>query len=198
MDDFTALARIFLAVVLGFAGWSKLRDRDGFRAVLRFLVPRAPPAATALLAGVVVGVEALLAGLLVAGFRADVAAWGTVGFLSAATAVLHMLRRRGYEGGCACFGDRAGAGPLGSLDLVRNAVLIAVSLALAHSSAAMRPLWAFPVSTIALAAATTVGVLLAYGMVAAVVSMRAAAAPVRSEHVAALARSGDRAGGRES
>ena len=195
--DIAALGRALLAIVLGFAEWAKLRDWGGFRAVLRFLLPRAPGAAIALLAAAVVGLEALLAGLLVAGFRTDVAAWGTVGFLCAATTALLVLRRRGYQGGCACFGDHAAAGPVGSLDLVRNAVLIAVSFAVTQSSMAVQPLWAFPSATIALAAATTVGVLLSYGMIAAVLAMRAAGAPVRSEHVAALVRLGDEAGGRE-
>ena len=195
--DIAALGRALLAIVLGFAGWAQLRDWGGFRAVLRFLLPRAPGAAIALLAAAVVGLEALLAGLLVAGFRTDVAAWGTVGFLCAATTALLVLRRRGYQGGCACFGDHAAAGPVGSLDLVRNAVLIAVSFAVTQSSMAVQPLWASPSATIALAAATTVGVLLSYGMIAAVLAMRAAGAPVRSEHVAALVRLGDEAGGRE-
>ena len=196
--DIAALGRAFLAVVLGFAGWTKLRDRGGFRAVLRFLVPRAPAAAIGSLAAAVVGFEALLAGLLVAGFRTDVAAWGTVAFLCVGTAALLMLRRRGYQGGCACFGDHVGDGPVGLLDLVRNAVLIAVSFAVTQSSAAVRPLWAFPVATIALAAAATVGVLLSYGMIAAVVAMRAAGAPAWNEHVAALVRSAYDTGGREA
>ena len=171
--DIAALGRAFLAVVLGFAGWAKLRDWGGFRGVLRFLMPRAPGAAIILLAVAIAGFEVLLAGLLVAGVLPDVAAWGTVGFLCAATAALLLLRRRGYQGGCACFGDQAAAGPVGSLDLVRNAVLIAVSFAVTQSSTAVQPLWAFPAATIALAAATTVGVLLSYGMIAAVVAMRA-------------------------
>ena len=194
--DIAALARALLAIVLGLAAWAKLRDRGGFRAVLRFLVPRAPAPTITSLAAAVVGFEALLAGLLVAGFQTNVAAWGTVGFLCIGTAALLVLRRRGYQGGCACFGDHAGAGPVGSLDLVRNAVLIAVSFAVAQSSVAARPLWAFPAATITLLAVTTVGLLLSYGMIAAVVAVRAAGEPTRSEHVAALVRSGDEAGGR--
>ena len=191
-----ALGRVFLAIVLGVAAWTKLRDRGGFRAVLRFLVPQAPAPTITSLAAAVVGFEALLAGLLVAGFRTDVVAWGTVGFLCVGTAALLMLRRRGYQGGCACFGDHATAGPPGSLDLVRNAALIAVSFAISQASAAARPLWAFPAATIALLVATTVGVLLSYGMIAAAVAVRAAGASGRSEQVAALVRSGDEAGGR--
>ena len=194
--DIALLCRAFLAIVLGLAAWAKLRDRGGFRAVLRFLMPRAPAAAVASLAAVVVGFEALLVGMLVAGFRTDVAAWGTVGFLFAATATLLVLRRRGYQGGCACFGDHAAAGPPGLLDLARNAVLIAVSLAVAQSSAA-RPLWEFHAATIALAVATTVGVLLSFGMIAAVVAMRAAGAPTPSEHAAAALAAPEGDGGRE-
>lgn len=196
--DIAALGRAFLAIVLGFAGWAKLHDRDGFRAVFRFLMPRVPSAAIGTLATTVVGIEALLAGLLVAGFRTDVAAWGTVGFLCVGTAVLLVLRRRGYQGGCACFGDLAPAGPVGALDLFRNVVLVAVSFALTQSSAAARPLWTFPAATIVLAAATMAGVLLSYGVMAAVVSMRAAAVPAGSEHIAARVRSGNEAGGREA
>ena len=194
--DIAALGRAFLAIVLGLAAWAKLRDRGGFRAVLRFLVPRAPEAAITSLAAAVVGVEALLAGLLVAGFQTNVVAWGTVAFLCVGTAALLVLRRRGYQGGCACFGDHGAAGPVGALDLVRNAVLIAVSVAVAQSSAAARPLWALPAATIALLAATTVGLLLSYAMIAAVVAVRAAGEPTRSEHVAALVRSGDETEGR--
>lgn len=194
--DIAFLCRAFLAIVLGLAAWAKLRDRGGFRAVLRFLMPRAPAAAIASLAAAVVGFEALLAGMLVAGFRTDVAAWGTVGFLFAATATILVLRRRGYQGGCACFGDHAAAGPPGLLDLARNAVLITVSLAVAQSSAAP-PLWEFPAATIALAVATTVGVLLSFGMVAAVVAMRAAGAPTPSEHAAAALAAPGGDGGRE-
>ena len=192
--DITALGRAFLAIVLSLAAWAKVRDRGGFRAVLRFLVPRAPAATITSLAAAVVGFEALLAGLLVAGFRTDVVAWGTVAFLCIGTAALLVLRRRGYQGGCACFGDHAAAAPPGSLDLVRNAVLIAVSFAVAQSSVAARPLWAFPAATIALLAVTTVGVLLSYGMIAAVVAVRAAGEPGRAEHVAEPSR--DEAGGR--
>lgn len=194
--DIAFLCRAFLAIVLGLAAWAKLRDRGGFRAVLRFLMPRAPAAAIASLAAAVVGFEALLAGMLVAGFRTDVAAWGTVGFLFAATATLLVLRRRGYQGGCACFGDHAAAGPPGLPDLARNAVLTTVSLAVAQSSAAP-PLWEFPAATVALAVATTVGVLLSFGMVAAVVAMRAAGAPTPSEHAAAALAAPGGDGGRE-
>lgn len=194
--DIASLARALLAIVLGLAAWAKLRDRGGFRAVLRFLVPGASaPTITSLLAAVV-GFEALLAGLLVAGLRTDAAAWGAVGFLCIGTAALLMLRRRGYQGGCACFGHHASAGPVSSLDLVRNAVLIAVSFVVAQSSATARPLWTFPVETTALLAATAVGVIVLYGMIAAVVAVRGAWAPGPSEHVAALVRSGDQAGGR--
>ncbi len=194
--DVAALGRMLLAVVLGVAAWAKLRDRGGFRAVLRFLVPRASAPTITLLAAAVVALETLLAVVLVAGFRTDAAASGAVAFLCIGTAALLVLRRRGYQGGCACFGDHAATGPPGSLDLVRNAVLIAVSLAVAQASAAARPLWALPAATIALLVATTAGVLLAYGMIAAAVAVRAAGASGRSEHVAAPLRSGDEAGGR--
>lgn len=191
-----ALGRVFLGVVLGLAAWAKLHDRGGFRAVLSFLVPRAPAPTITSLVAAIVGFEALLTGLLVVGFRTDVAAWGTVGFLCVGTTALLVLRRRGYQGGCACFGDHAAAGPPGSLDFVRNAALIAVSFAVAHSSAVARPMWAFPAATIALLVATTVGVLLSYGMIAAAVAVRAAGASGRGEHVAALVRSRDETGGR--
>ena len=193
--DIAVLGRAFLAVTLGFAGWAKLRDWGGFRGVLRFLMPRAPGAAIILLAVAIAGFEVLLAGLLVAGVLPDVVAWGTVGFLCAVTAALLLLRRRGYQGGCACFGDQA-AGPVGSLDLARNAVLIAVSFVVTQSSTAVQPLWAFPAATIALAAATTVGALLSYGMIAAVVDMRAAGARPHSGQVEALARLEGQTGGR--
>ena len=193
--DIAALGRALLTIVLGLAAWAKVRDRGGFRAVLRFLVPRAPaPTITSLLAAVV-GFEALLAGMLVGSFRTDVAAWGTVGFLCIGTAALLVVRRRGYQGCCACFGHHASAGPVSSLDLVRNAALIAVSFVVARSSATARPLWVFPVETIALLAATAVGVIVSYGMIAAVVAVRGAWAPGPSEHVAALVPSGDEAGG---
>lgn len=194
--DIAALGRAFLAVVLGFAGWAKLRDWGGFRGVLRFLMPRTPAAAIAFLAAGIVGFEVLLAGLLAAGVRTDMAAWGTVGFLCAATAALFVLRRRDYQGGCACFGNHAGSGPVGSLDVARNAVLIAVAFAVTQSAAAPQPLWALPVATITLGAATTMGVLLSYGMIAAVVAMRTAGARPRSEEVEAFVRSEDQAGGR--
>ena len=194
--DIAALGRMFLAVVLGVAALAKLRDRNGFRAVLRFLMPRAPSAAIASLASAVVAFEALLAGLLVAGFWADAAAWGTVAFLCVGTTALLVLRRRGYQGGCACFGDHAAAGPPGVLDLGRNAALIGVSFAVAHSSAEVQPLWTFPAATIALLAATTVGGLLSYGMVAAMVAVRAAGEPGRGEQVAVPLQSRDEAGGR--
>lgn len=194
--DIAALGRAFLAVVLGFAGWAKLRDWGGFRGVLRFLMPRAPAAAIAFLAAGIVGFEVLLAGLLVAGVHTDMAASGTVGFLCAATAALFVLRRRDYQGGCACFGNHTNTGLVGSLDFARNAVLIAVAFAVTQSSAVWQPLWALPVATITLGAATTMGVLLSYGMIAAVVAMRIAGARPRSEEVKAIVRSEDQAGGR--
>ena len=195
-SDIAALGRALLAVVLGFAGWAKLRDRGGFRGVLRFLMPRGPAAAIALLATAIVGYEVLLAGLLVTGFLTELAAWGTVGLLCAATTALLVLRRRGYQGGCACFGDHGAAGPVGSLDLVRNAVLIAVAFAVTQSAAAAQPLWALPAATITLGAATTMGVLISYGIIAAVVDMRAAGARPQSGQVEALVRLEDQAGGR--
>lgn len=190
------LGRALLAAVLGFAGWAKLRDWGVFRGILRFLLPRPPSAAIVLLATAIVGFEVLLAALLVTGFLIELAAWGTVGFLCAATTTLVLLRRRGYQGGCACFGDYGAAGPVGSLDFVRNAVLIAVAFAVTQSAAAVQPLWALPVATITLGAATTMGVLLSYGMVAAVVDMRAAGARPHSGQVEALARLEGQTGGR--
>lgn len=190
------LGRALLAVVLGFAGWAKVRDWGGLRGILRFLLPRPPSAAIVLLATAIVGFEVLLAGLLVAGFLMEPAAWGTVGFLCAATTALLVLRRRGYQGGCACFGDHGAAGPVGPLDLVRNAVLIAVAFAVTQSAAPVQPLWALPVATITLGAATTMGVFLSYGMVAAVADVRTAGALPQSEQIEALARLEDQAGGR--
>lgn len=192
----TALGRSLLAVVLAFAGWAKLRDWSGLHGVLRFLMPRVPVAAIAWLAATVVGLEAILAALLVSGFHAATATWATVAFLGAATAALLLLRRRGYQGGCACFGYQAAARPMGALDFVRNAFLIAVSFAITQSSLPAQPLWTFPAATIALLVATTVGVLLSYGMIAAVVAVRAAGEPGRAGHVAAPERSRDEAGGR--
>lgn len=197
IGEIAVLGRAFLAVVLGFAGWAKLRDWGGFRGVLRFLMPRWPGAAIILLAVAIAGFEVLLAGLFVAGVVPDVAVWGTVGFLCAATAALLLLRRRGYQGGCACFGGQVAAGPVGSLDLARNAVLIAVSLAVTQSSTAVQPLWALPAATIALATVTTVGVLLSYGMIGAVVAVRAAGAPGQNARVAAPVQLDGRPGGRE-
>ncbi|MCY3809870.1 MAG: hypothetical protein OXG58_10700 [Gemmatimonadetes bacterium] len=82
------------------------------------------------------------------------------------------------------------------MDLGRNAALISVSLAVAHTSAEVQPLWAFPPATIALLAATTVGVLLSYGMVTAVVAVRAAGEPGRGGQVAVPLQPRDEAGGR--
>ena len=193
-----ALGRALLAIVLGLAAWAKLRDWGGLRGVLRFLMPRVPVAAIVWLAATVVGLEAILAALLVSGFHAAAATWATVAFLGAATAALLLLRRRGYQGGCACFGYQAAARPVGALDFVRNAFLIAVSFAITQSSLPAQPLWTFPAATIALLVATAAGVLLSYGMIAAVVAVRGAGAPGRSEGVAALAPSRDEAGGREA
>lgn len=194
IGDMAVPGRALLAVVLGLAAWAKLRDWGGFRRVMAFLMPQGPATAVALVAAIVIGCEALLVGLLVAGVGTEVAGWGAVGFFCAATSALLVLRKRGYQEGCACFGNHGAKGPAGLMDLFRNAVLIAGAFAVAQPQATVQPLWALPVATIALAVATTAGVLLSYGTVVAVVAVRTTGAHPRSDAVEALVRSQEQAG----
>lgn len=178
-EELAALGRTFLATVLLVAGVAKLRNFLSFREVLQALAPRMQDPWIAGLAAVVVGLELMLAGALVAGFR--VATWGATGFLCAATLALFLLRRREYEGGCACFGEHLAAGPVGQLDFARNAGLIVVSLAVSRIATPAPPLWAFSSEMVGLIAVTTASVLLSYATVVAMLAVRAArAGPVRA------------------
>ena len=196
--NLAALGRALIATVLVFAAAAKLRDWSGFRTVMRFVAGRAPRLSIEALAVGVVGLEAALAGMLATGIAIEAATWGTVGFLCAATLALLVLRRRGYEGGCACFGERSATGSVGWLDFGRNAVLIAVALAVARSSAAAPPLWDFSAAVIGLGAATTAGMLLTYAMTTAIVAVRGATGATGGERTLAVGRSADEGGARRS
>ena len=194
--DLAAMGRALVATVLGFAAFAKVRDWGEFRAVLRFVAPRAPGPWVQVLAVGVVGLEVVLAGMLVTGIGIAAGAWGSVGFLCAATLALVVLRRRGYEGGCACFGERSATGPVGWLDLVRNAVLIAVALAVARWYGTAPPLWEFSPAVIGLGAAAIAGILLTYAMVHSMVAVQTAVAAARAQHAPSIGESPDEARGR--
>ena len=189
------MGRVLIATVFGLAVSAKLRDWSGFRAVLRFVAPRAPGLSIQALAVGVVGLEAVLAGMLVTGIGFAAGAWGAFVFLCAATLVLIVVRRRGYEGGCACFGERSATGSVGWLDFGRNAVLLAVALEVARSSAAASPLWESSAAIIGLGAATTAGILLTYAMIDSMVAVRTAVGATRAERTLAVGRSAGEGGG---
>lgn len=177
--EVVALSRVLLATVLLLAASGKLREWRAFHDVLRSLGLDGLRGGwiTAFAAGVV-GLEGALAGLLVTGRNVEAAAWGTTGFLCVATLALLILRRRGYEGGCGCFGEPSARRRVGWPDFVRNAALVTVSVGVLFAATGpgpVPPLWALPAATLALGAAATAGALLSYLMADAAASLRALA-----------------------
>ena len=115
---------LVLAGVFAWAGAAKVVDR---RATARSFRALGLPGTTVLTTGVPVAELALAAGLvLVPGVAAPLA----VGLLAAFSVVLGRALRDGVAVGCGCFGT-ARRGPVSSRDLVRNAVLAALGLAVA-------------------------------------------------------------------
>ncbi|MYC87712.1 MAG: hypothetical protein F4X22_05670 [Gemmatimonadales bacterium] len=167
------LAAVFLVAV-----YSKMRERSALRAVLRFLAPSMGPRVHALVAVAVLAAEGALAGLLIVGLSAEIVLVGVIGFLAVTTLALGVLRMRGYEGGCACFGERSARGTVGWPDLLRNGILGAVTVAalllVVASGAETPPLWTFPFPGVAAAAAVTASVVLSYTMLDGILAVRSA------------------------
>lgn len=113
---------LLLAVVLGWAAGSKLRDPAAFRAVLRKLVPSG---ATSLSLAVPL-VEFALAILLLSGWRARACATAAAILLAIFSGALLRMHRL-HVGGCGCFGERASGGAV-ARGLVRNALLAGAAL----------------------------------------------------------------------
>ncbi len=154
MSDIGTAAAVLLALVLSWAGITKLRSparTEGSFTAMGLPAPRA------LAVGVPCAELVLAIGLVVAPAPA---ALGAVVLLSAFTGVLGVLLRRPEPVACGCFGSAAAA-PVGAADLVRNAGLLA---------AASAALWAEAVTAPTLPAAIAVtsaaaSVLMAMGLV---------------------------------
>jgi hypothetical protein len=115
---------IALAAVFAWAGAAKAVDR---RTTARSFRALGLPGGALLTTGVPVAELALAGGLVLA---PAVAAPVAFGLLVAFSVVLGRARRDGVAVGCGCFGT-ARRGPVSGRDLVRNAVLSAVALAVA-------------------------------------------------------------------
>ncbi len=109
-------AALALAVVFSVAGVAKLRRRASTARAFAALGLASP---AALAVGVPVAELALAAGLVVVPARAGIAA---LAVLAGFTTFLVLAMRRGEVLGCGCFGAARPA-PIGSTEVVRNAVL---------------------------------------------------------------------------
>src|SRR6185369_13989938 len=148
--------RALVAVVLGVAAVSKLRDLEGFTEALRdFGVPARlarPP-----LAAVIAALEAISVALLVgAPGLGDALAFA---LLAIFTVGLARVSRSGRQVACRCFGMRTA--PVGAAQLVRNTVILAVigigvAARLASHAALALPTQAIAVACGALAGAAIV------------------------------------------
>ncbi|MEV6274683.1 MauE/DoxX family redox-associated membrane protein [Nocardia sp. NPDC051832] len=125
------VVRLGLAVVFGLAAWGKLADRVGARqAVVDFGVPvRWGPAVAW---GLPVVEAGLAVGLLVQ-WTAAAAAVLAMLVLGVFTAAMARLLAQGKRPACSCFGASSTA-PIGRRTLVRNAVLLLLSLLAAAGS----------------------------------------------------------------
>ena len=174
-----ALVRGILAAVLLLAATTKVRDRGSFSAVLVFLAPWVRRSWVSPLAAGITAIEGSLAFLLVVGTMIGPVLVGVTGFLLAATLALRILRRRGYEGGCACFGELAAARQVGLTDLARNGVLMTAAsgilVLIVTDHAGAPPLWSYSTGEIATGTTLTAGLLLCYAMIDAIVTVRLAA-----------------------
>jgi len=121
---------LLLASVFLLAAFSKIRDRDAFKRVLRQLIPSS---LVQPLSSIVPIGEMLLAAVLLSGIVPAPALAASIAVLAAFTLVLAQMWRRGLRG-CACFGETetnatAGAG------IVRNLLLIVGAAAVMNQSA---------------------------------------------------------------
>jgi hypothetical protein len=168
LAEIVALCRTLLAAVFLVAVSSKVREWSALKAVLQFLAPSLRSTVYAVVAVVLLAAEGALVGLLIVGLSAEIVLVGVTGFLAVATLGLDALRRRGYEGGCACFGEHSARGMVGWRDILRNGVLTAVTLAalllVVVGGAETPPLWTFPFTRVAACIAVTAGVVLSYAM----------------------------------
>ncbi len=189
--EIVALCRTLLAAVFLAAVFSKVREWSALRAVLRFLAPGLASTVHTVFAVVLLGAEGALAGLLIVGFSADIVLAGVTGFLAVATLGLGVLRMRGYEGGCACFGERSARGTVGWPDLLRNGMLMAVAVAalllVVAGGAGTPPLWTFPFPQMTACAAVTAGAVLSYAMIDGIMAVRGARKTAASADAAGTA-----------
>ncbi len=180
-----------MSAVLLAAAWAKIRAGAPFRAALKFLVPSLGESQLAAVVGTVIVTECVVAGAFVSGLMVEYAAWVGVCFLLAATVVLLVLRRRGYQGGCGCFGEHGGRGDIGSLGIFRNTVLILVTLGVAIQARGnpegSSPLWTLSLEVWALGGATIVGMMLSYTLLDSMVNVATAAKAATKEETASLA-----------
>ena len=192
LAEIVALCRMLLAAVFLVAVSSKVRERNALKAVLRFLVPSLAPRVYAVAAFALLAAEGALAGLLIAGLSAEIVLVGVTGFLATATLGLGVLRRRGYEGGCACFGERSARGTAGWPDLLRNGILAAVAVAalvlVVAGGAETPPLWTFSLDGLAAGAVVTAGVVLSYAMLDGILAVRGARRTAMSPDAVGTAR----------
>ena len=181
IEVIVTLGRGVLALVLLLAAVTKVRDRGALRTVLVFLAPSARGKWAWTIAAAITGIEGSLAVLLAVGIMPRTILASVMGLLLAATVALGSLRRRGYEGGCACFGELTAGGPVGRADFARNGVLLAVAIGILLLITTKRvdtpPLWSYSAGEIAMGTTVAAGMLLCYMMIDAVATVRLAARP---------------------
>jgi hypothetical protein len=176
----TALAlRLALGVLLVATGALKLRDRAAARAVFEVLGLGllARPAVA-----VLIGLELVLGALLFSGWQSTVTLVSTTVLFLMFIVALEVLRRREYDGGCACFGGYAGA-LIGPIQIARNVVFVSAA-AFAAAVSVRGPCVGLSPVGVPLASYATAGFVLLAGATAYILISRAAALLVGSEPVA--------------
>ncbi len=173
--EFHIFARTLLVTVLVLAVLAKMRDWESFRGVLTFLAPSFLRRWTHAVASFIVGSEFALVAILAIGGDPKVGLATVAGFLGLASGMLLVLKRLGYKGGCACFGHDHSNTHIGVRDFIRNGLLVSVavgSLVLGWvPDGPAVPLWALPAGQLLASVAATIGVLLAWSLVAAVLAI---------------------------
>ncbi|MGH9431352.1 MAG: MauE/DoxX family redox-associated membrane protein [Terriglobia bacterium] len=126
MTELAIAGRLLLAVIFGLAGFLKWERSDSLRPLLQHLGTswgeRVRPIALCTSMS-----ELVVAVFLAVGIRVEITCIAVACLVSVFTGVMVVALKRGYEGGCGCFGD-LDTGPISTLQLCRNLVLAAVAV----------------------------------------------------------------------
>ena len=110
--------------MLVFAAFTKCRRWKSFRSMVAFVLEGRRDSVINAAAALFVSCEIILGILLVLGVRLMETLVAFVLLMIGLTFVLTLLARRGYAGGCGCFGESSGRRTIGWLPFVRNGLLV--------------------------------------------------------------------------